>query len=370
MIGIIECFHCSPHSCENSIPGPRFAKTSSCRRFTYTFIRIMIPTSPPSAEVVQDVEDFESFRQFDQTITRLSTHDASGKKTKTLIQQHVRDEWNWLDRSRSELRQPLAKKFKWHRDVASRNLELRRREEDSDFLDDFSHTPEGDHITHDEDTDCTQTSIAAGSHHDKYLSKNDGSSVIEYDVLFPKGRVGSPEFEARRNAWTGAVHCSIPTASGFAEPHTASDSMKDGQVSDSSIQRRLWKSQDDLLPVLPSWLPNHPIRTASSQEKNYGEIYTKFVVTGTTPNIPINLRDVVRCCVVGWKRDGLWAEAGKQGGQLDKKDLPQNGLGERRSITERPRGMMRRGAVSMKNGFVNTVKCRTGSAGSRDGDGA
>lgn len=38
----------------------------------------------------------------------------------------------------------------------------------------------------------------------------------------------------------------------------------------------------------------------------YPSLYDKLVVQGLQPACPVNLSDMIRACVVGWKRDGEW----------------------------------------------------------------
>jgi len=38
----------------------------------------------------------------------------------------------------------------------------------------------------------------------------------------------------------------------------------------------------------------------------YGSLYDKVVAQSQQPSCPVNLADMLRACVVGWKRDGEW----------------------------------------------------------------
>ncbi|KAK3901947.1 hypothetical protein C8A05DRAFT_15928 [Staphylotrichum tortipilum] len=55
-------------------------------------------------------------------------------------------------------------------------------------------------------------------------------------------------------------------------------------------------------PLLP---PQNPMR-ASIQPSMYGSLYDKVVAQSLQPSCPVNLADMLRACVVGWKRDGEW----------------------------------------------------------------
>ncbi|PYI07639.1 hypothetical protein BO78DRAFT_87751 [Aspergillus sclerotiicarbonarius CBS 121057] len=65
-------------------------------------------------------------------------------------------------------------------------------------------------------------------------------------------------------------------------------------------------SEDPLIPVVPSLISDaNPIR-ASITPAMYPSIYSKVVVQGLTPTVPINLADVTKAMVQGWKADGQW----------------------------------------------------------------
>ncbi|KAK2033394.1 hypothetical protein LX32DRAFT_660570 [Colletotrichum zoysiae] len=55
-------------------------------------------------------------------------------------------------------------------------------------------------------------------------------------------------------------------------------------------------------PLLP---PGNPMR-ASITPAVYMSLYEKVIVHALTPSCPVNLSDMIRACVVGWKRDGEW----------------------------------------------------------------
>ncbi len=55
-------------------------------------------------------------------------------------------------------------------------------------------------------------------------------------------------------------------------------------------------------PILP---PNNPLR-ASITPNVYLGLYDKVILHNLQPSCPINLADMLRSCVTGWKRDGEW----------------------------------------------------------------
>jgi len=161
-------------------------------------------------------------------------------------------------------------------------------------------------------------------------------------------------FEARRNAWTGAKtvrvkpkppspvsptstrrlfwrhhrtqssvsHSAVITAGSPPGPTSPLSptaprvSTTTGSESDSGgVQRTT--SQDStapavlhpihtVVPVAPPLLPPQNPMRASVQPSMYGSLYDKVVVQSLQPSCPVNLADMLRACVVGWKRDGEW----------------------------------------------------------------
>jgi len=60
-----------------------------------------------------------------------------------------------------------------------------------------------------------------------------------------------------------------------------------------------------LIPVTPPVLPTHPIRRRITPS-THTEIYTKIILQGRTPSVPINLVTLIAALVKGWKDDGEW----------------------------------------------------------------
>ena len=66
-----------------------------------------------------------------------------------------------------------------------------------------------------------------------------------------------------------------------------------------------FSSSETLIPIPPPLLANNPIRL-SITPKIYPEIYSKVVSSARTPSVPINLSDMTRALVQGWKDSGEW----------------------------------------------------------------
>ena len=323
----------------------------------------MNPTPPPTPGSTIEEQGFDYLCKYDEGLAQLESDDIGGKRAKALIQRYVRKDWKWPNTSPEDCQRATV--TRWRVALELGQLELRRRVDDSDFFDDTVHILEKGHMS-DEDVQSGQPLVAHHPHSDQCSVGRDTTLAPDGQSSSPEESTGIQHFEARRNAWTGAIHSSSLPINYPIQPSLASDSH--GARQHISIRAQVKHRQDisPLLPVPSRWLPSHPARFASCQEKNYGEIYTRFVVTGTTPNLPINLRDVVRCCVVGWKRDGHWDEAAKQGAQQNLDGVNRSGTGARRSITQRPKDAVKRGVVGVRNGLVNTVKGRRGGGDAVD----
>ncbi|KAK1777924.1 hypothetical protein QBC45DRAFT_415593 [Copromyces sp. CBS 386.78] len=61
-----------------------------------------------------------------------------------------------------------------------------------------------------------------------------------------------------------------------------------------------------LLPLPPPLLPPQNPMRASVTPSIYPSLYDKIIINNMQPSCPVNLADMLRACVVGWKRDGEW----------------------------------------------------------------
>ncbi|KAL6703322.1 hypothetical protein ACN47E_010029 [Coniothyrium glycines] len=61
----------------------------------------------------------------------------------------------------------------------------------------------------------------------------------------------------------------------------------------------------DVVPVAPRLLATNPIR-ASITSKAYLDIFQKIVTSSRTPSVPINLADMTKALVQGWKESDEW----------------------------------------------------------------
>lgn len=116
-------------------------------------------------------------------------------------------------------------------------------------------------------------------------------------------------FTARRDAWTGARRVTNSGLGALAThvPQRGSLSTEDGGSSTAIEHEEDEVWEDDIeVPIAPPILPPENAMRASILPGAYNTIYDKVVVQQLTPSCPMNLKDVTRSCVQGWKRDGEW----------------------------------------------------------------
>ena len=118
-------------------------------------------------------------------------------------------------------------------------------------------------------------------------------------------------FVQRRDAWTGARRVpsspnTVLTPTRTNRSSTYAPSSVVGSISagsegaDSEME---WTTE---IPIAPSILPPGNAMRASITPAAYNTIYDKVILQQLTPSCPMNLKDVTRSCVQGWKRDGEW----------------------------------------------------------------
>ncbi|KAA8644195.1 hypothetical protein EYZ11_004681 [Aspergillus tanneri] len=97
-----------------------------------------------------------------------------------------------------------------------------------------------------------------------------------------------------------------PAPASVAATETAA-SYHDPSTGDQQQQQEEEREREDpFIPVAPTLISTtNPVRAAIAPTM-YPSIYSKVVVQGLTPTVPINLVDVTKAIVQGWKADGQW----------------------------------------------------------------
>lgn len=136
----------------------------------------------------------------------------------------------------------------------------------------------------------------------------------EEEMQWNKGLVC---FVERRDAWTGAVAVKKygTKRSGVNAPEAAIEATEAPETEQSPLTEpkppppEASSSENDpadpLVPLARPLLADNPIR-ASIKPKIYADIYNNIVVVGRSPSVPVNLADMTKALVVGWKENGEW----------------------------------------------------------------
>ena len=183
----------------------------------------------------------------------------------------------------------------------------------------------------------------------------------------------------RRDAWAGArTRPRTPTPlpppsapvidSPFQSPYLQSRPPPTNNGTPSTVAPPP-ASPRTLVPVAPPILPpDHPIR-ATVQPATYPQIYSKIIIQGLAPTVPINLKDVVSSLVVGWKKDGEWppkSEAEKAGLAHHAAVGVGEGMGMGMGMGSQPRKAVRRSVGKVKRALGFGVGNGEGQAGEEE----
>lgn len=109
---------------------------------------------------------------------------------------------------------------------------------------------------------------------------------------------------------TSTASSAIPSAAA-SSPSTTPDIAPSSSPAPTTVTTPALPTQpaappsDILIPLAPPLLPNHPVRKRITPDL-YPEIYSKIIISGRTPSVPINLLVLTRALVQGWKDDGEW----------------------------------------------------------------
>ncbi|KIV83187.1 hypothetical protein PV11_05237 [Exophiala sideris] len=131
----------------------------------------------------------------------------------------------------------------------------------------------------------------------------------------------------RRDAWTGAVkqkpsestrpapkkkidrpsnifrrHTSQSSGSWTASPTTPTPESS----SIESVDEGVGKPDGPWLPIFPPIMPSDDVIRDRIKPQAYPTIYSKIVVQGLAPNVPIPLKHMIPALVEGWKSEGNW----------------------------------------------------------------
>ncbi|PVH83843.1 hypothetical protein DL98DRAFT_585310 [Cadophora sp. DSE1049] len=245
----------------------------------------------------------------------LTSRDRAKQKeaVKKYLSEKVKNDWNWeWPRPDGQANLEPTKTIEEDPDVAwkERDEWLSNASDDGDDM----KMPKPANTTSSHDTP-TPTSNRAGIQLD--IAGGPGETIKK--ALFDRKRrrkkrlaeemawnEGLRCFTARRDAWTCARKIPRPGNTVVKTTTRASLSSGDGGSSTAIEQDDDEWEDDTEIPIAPPILPPENAMRASILPGAYNTIYDKVVVQSLTPSCPMNLKDVTRSCVQGWKRDGEW----------------------------------------------------------------
>jgi hypothetical protein len=125
-----------------------------------------------------------------------------------------------------------------------------------------------------------------------------------------KENIGLAHWSAQRNTWTGAQPRTAnqdldATQPGPSQLQSPEHSVSTTATITPSAMTVAMPDTDLMIPVAPPLLPDNAVRSRITTN-TYSDIYTKIVLQSRTPSIPINLTDITRSLVHGWKEEGQW----------------------------------------------------------------
>ncbi|KAH7407305.1 hypothetical protein BKA64DRAFT_640242 [Cadophora sp. MPI-SDFR-AT-0126] len=245
----------------------------------------------------------------------LTSRDRAKQKeaVKKYLSEKVRRDWEWeWPRPDGQANLELVKTIEEDPDVAwkERDEWLSNASDDGDDM--KMPKPANTTSSHDTPTPTSKNGVQ--------LDSADGVGDTVKQALFDRKRRrkkrlaeemawndGLRCFTARRDAWTCARKIPRPGETVVKTTTRASLSSGDGGSSTAIEQDDDDQWEDDTeIPIAPPILPPDNAMRASILPGAYNTIYDKVVVQSLTPSCPMNLKDVTRSCVQGWKRDGEW----------------------------------------------------------------
>lgn len=119
----------------------------------------------------------------------------------------------------------------------------------------------------------------------------------------------APDDEKRKESTETSITEPDPQVSAKEHTLTTFPAIEDSADEDEEREEEEEEEEEldePLIPVAPPFISSaNPIR-ATIGPPIYQSIYTKVVVQGMTPTVPVNLADLTKAMVQGWKADGQW----------------------------------------------------------------
>ncbi|MCJ1392474.1 hypothetical protein MMC18_005341 [Xylographa bjoerkii] len=211
-----------------------------------------------------------SVRQHNATTSPAPSREAVARDTNRKIHAHVRDDWEWPPLT-------LAK----HNRIDGDTKWCKRRSDVSASSTTSSPDP---YKFETPDSIASEVSSQKRKRRREFLEEMDWNDGLRI-------------YATRRNDWTGG-RLSLEATSSF-------------DVTDTETMADAAKHQEDtvsveMVPVPSPLIPPSNLIRSTITPASYPAIYNKVIIEGITPKIPINLSDMTRAIVTGWKASGEW----------------------------------------------------------------
>jgi hypothetical protein len=290
------------------------------------------------------------------------TNQAAVREINRMLQEAVRSDWSYPHSAPATLVSNFATEPVSYRERYYGTTDDETEESELDFEleiedDDLKRESE-------EEDENDGESAAQGAYVDRRIQarRRRRRRALEEEMAYNRGLCF---FLRRRNAWTSAVsHESVkaraegrdtflPTVGSSSDTPESSSSSSKLSVgaglpsppldADSAIATDPSASQDNesefssplnpetltnvLIPLAAPIVPSsHPVR-ASILTRSDSELYEKIVRDNRTPAVPINLSQMMRVVVQGWKDEGNWPPRGTNMSSAGQMPPGQNGIG-------------------------------------------
>ena len=222
--------------------------------------------------------------------------EIAARSARQEIRNNIREDWAWPYT-------PDSKDEFLQKNRIKPGIEWRERDPDSSAPTSPTISPASSNAYKYENPDSFAEAIRARKHKRRKLllaemSWNDGLN----------------NYIQRRDAWTAGL--TLPSTTATPRPHilpsgktVLPSDLLNNKSYDPYSSVSIGDPPSDIIeltPLPPPLLPPENLIRSSITSLHYPSIYRGMVVQGTSPNIPINLADVTRAMVAGWKDDGEW----------------------------------------------------------------
>lgn len=307
-----------------------FSALGSLRRRTYKLTQAPLykqqerrPRSLPSLlpnpaplSSLSNIRQLHSLARRGGTDTAMENNLSASRSARRFLEDRVRNDWDWpvvpdvWSQSDEELRGVMSFRERYYGDSSPSGTE------------DETATS-GDPYRFD-----NPDSIGSAVELKALRRKRRRRAALEEEM---KENEGLRMFVERRDAWTGVasvkkygtVGRSANDQTGPQPIHPVRTSVDLADLSSSNaptpmsvdsqtsvptgnpLHGEIITSTESLVPVAPPLLPDNAVRK-SITPKAYPDIFNKIVVSSRTPSVPINLADMTKALVAGWKENGEW----------------------------------------------------------------